>query len=191
MKSPVPPTIMKLPVPPAMMMKLPVPPTMMKSPVPPAMMMKSPVPPTMMKSPVPPAMPPQPVLLLAFAGLEALAEGVDGHALASRSGDDVLLGAVVGRDGNVILRRVSDREALDDVVGRLTSAGVNDLKPGGWPLLGQRRPPSVEHDDDSVSREITILGEAPHQFGISSPGDAALQIEELAPSVDDVVPVDQ
>ena len=133
----------------------------------------------------------QPFLLSAFGGLKSLTEEIDGHALTSGGGDDILFGAIIGRDGDLVLRSVSDREALDDIVGGLATTRVDDLETGGGPLFGEGRSPTVEDNHDALTRKIPILGEASHQFRISTAGDATMQVEQFIPAVDDIVPVDQ
>ena len=72
----------------------------------------------------------QPFLMSTFGGLESLTEEINGHALTSGGGDDILFGAIIGRDGDLVLRSVSDREALDDIVGGLATTRVDDLETG-------------------------------------------------------------
>jgi len=113
----------------------------------------------------------QPVLLLALAGLKVLAKEIDGHALSPGGGDDILLGPVVGGDGDLVLSGISDRETLDDVVSGLTTTGVDDLQTGRRVLFGKGRASVVEDDDDTLTGEVATLGEPLHQFGIGTAVD--------------------
>jgi hypothetical protein len=133
----------------------------------------------------------EPVLLLAFTGFEALAEEIDGHALPAGGGDDILLGPVISRDGDLVLSGIPDRETLDDVINGLTAARVDDLKTGRRALFGQRCASTVKDDDDTITSEVTKLRKTLHQFGIGAAGNTTLEIKEVIPPVDHIVPINQ
>ena len=76
-----------------------------------------------------------PIVEIPSPRLDTLPQAFGGNDLSPGGDNEILLGPVIGRDGDAIAPGVFGRESLDDIIGGLALARVNDLKPGRRSLL--------------------------------------------------------
>jgi len=120
---------------------------------------------------------------------EPVAERFDADRKRAKTFDGELLEMIVSSDVNLIIGSVFGAESLDDFIGRLVGAGIENLDAAGLAGFVEAHAFAIEDSDDAHAAGVLIFSERFHQSLARQARVALVLFQQFWPREDDAVTI--